>query len=82
MKIKPAVELLSPSTMLDYATLCSWTLARAHPRSGDPAMRAGYTGKGDVFDKAVAAIGKAYADQAEQDHALFDPRNGQDECPA
>jgi uncharacterized protein (DUF2252 family) len=71
MKIKPPVELFSPSALLDYATLCGWTLARAHARSGDPAMIAGYIGKSDVFDKAVAAFSKAYADQAEQDHAVF-----------
>ena len=71
MKIKPLVELFSPSTMLDYATLCGWTLARAHARSGDPAMMAGYMGKSDVLDQAVAAFSKAYADQAEQDHAVF-----------
>ena len=39
--------------------------------SGDPAMMAGYMGKSDVFDKAVASFGKAYADQAEKDHAAF-----------
>jgi hypothetical protein len=71
MKIKPLVELFNPSTMLDYAMLCGWTLARAHARSGDPAMMAGYMGKSDVFDEAVAAFGKIYADQAELDHAAF-----------
>jgi hypothetical protein len=32
---------------------------------------AGYMGKSDVFDKAVATFSKTYADQAEQDHAAF-----------
>jgi len=72
MKIKPPVELFSPCAMLDYATLCGWTLARAHARSGDPAMIAGYMSKSVVFDKAVAAFSKAYADQAEQDHVVFE----------
>ena len=71
MKIKPLVELFNPGTMFDYATLCGWTLARAHARSGDPAMMAGYMGKSDVVDKAIAAFSKAYADQAEQDHTAF-----------
>jgi uncharacterized protein (DUF2252 family) len=71
MKIKPLVELFKPVGLLDYASLCGWTLARAHARSGDPAMIAGYMGKSEVFDKALAAFGKAYADQAEQDHAAF-----------
>jgi len=71
MKIKPLVELFNPGTMFDYATLCGWTLARAHARSGDPAMMAGYMGKSDIFDNAIASFSKAYADQAEQDHAAF-----------
>lgn len=71
MKIKPLVEIFNPSTMFDYAMLCGWTLARAHARSGDPAMIAGYMGKSDVFDKAMATFSKLYADQAEQDHADF-----------
>jgi uncharacterized protein (DUF2252 family) len=71
MKIKPQVELFTPATLFDYATLCGWTLARAHARSGDPAMIAGYTGKSDVFDKALADFSKAYADQAEKDYAAF-----------
>jgi uncharacterized protein (DUF2252 family) len=71
MKIKPLVELFKPVDMFDYAGLCGWTLARAHARSGDPAMIAGYMGKSDVFDKALAAFGKIYADQTEKDHASF-----------
>jgi len=71
MKIKPVVELFRPIGLFDYARLCGWTLARAHARSGDPAMIAGYMGKSEVFDKALAAFGKTYADQTEQDHAAF-----------
>lgn len=71
MKMKPLVELFNPATMFDYAMLCGWTLARAHARSGDPAMMAGYMGKSDVFDKAIASFSKLYADQAELDHAAF-----------
>lgn len=71
MKIKPMVELFNPVTMFDYGTICGWTLARAHARSSDPAMIAGYMGKSDVFDKAIAGFSERYADQAEQDHAAF-----------
>jgi len=71
MKLKPLVEVFNPSTMVDYAALCGWTLARAHARSGDPAMIAGYLGKSDVFDRAVWDFGLSYADQAEKDHAAF-----------
>jgi hypothetical protein len=71
MKMKALVEVFNPTTMLDYATLCGWTLARAHAKSGDPAMIAGYLGKSDVFDRAIASFSEQYADQAERDHAAF-----------
>jgi uncharacterized protein (DUF2252 family) len=71
MKIKALVDVFNRTTMMDYASLCGWTLARAHARSGDPAMIAGYLGKSDVFDKAIARFAVAYADQAERDHAKF-----------
>jgi uncharacterized protein (DUF2252 family) len=71
MKMKPLVELFNPTTLLDYAELCGWTLARAHARSGDAAMIAGYLGKKDVFDRAVARFARSYADQSERDHAAF-----------
>ncbi len=32
MKIKPMVEVFTPSVMLEYANLCGWTLAHAHAR--------------------------------------------------
>lgn len=71
MKMKVLVEVFNPKTMLDYATLCGWTLARAHAKSGDAAMIAGYLGKSDIFDRAVARFSELYADQAERDHAAF-----------
>jgi len=43
--------------------------ARAHARSGDPAMIAGYLGSREVFDDAIVEFAAAYADQTEQDHA-------------
>ena len=71
MKMKALVEIFNRPTMMDYARLCGWTLAAAHARSGDPAMIAGYMGKSNVFDKAVARFSVAYADQAERDHSAF-----------
>jgi len=71
MKMKPLVEVFNPTTMLDYAGLCGWTVARAHARSGDPAMIAGYIGKSDVFDSAMMRFSVTYADLAERDHAAF-----------
>jgi hypothetical protein len=70
MKLAPLVELFTPSTMIDYAELCGWTLARAHARSGEPAQISGYLGKSDAFDKTIATVA-AYADQSERDHAAL-----------
>jgi len=68
MKIKPLVELFSPSVMNQYAEVCGWALARAHARSGDAAKIAGYLGKKEDFDEALADFAEAYADQNEKDH--------------
>jgi predicted alpha/beta hydrolase len=57
--------------MIQYAELCGFTLARAHARSGDPALISGYRDQSDSFDKAVAAFSLAYADQSEKDHAVL-----------
>jgi len=71
MKIKPLVEIFTPSVMLEYAALCGWTLAHAHARSGEPIKISGYLGKSDKFDQAIADFSVAYADQSEQDHAVL-----------
>lgn len=68
VKIKPLVEIFTPSVMLRHACLCGWILARAHARTGDPAVLSGYLGKSDKFDKALADFSVAYADQSERDH--------------
>ena len=71
MKIKPLVEVFTPSVMLQYAELCGWTLAHAHARSGEPAKISGYLGKSDKFDQAIADFSVAYADQSERDHEVL-----------
>jgi uncharacterized protein (DUF2252 family) len=68
MKGAAEVEKMSPRDFGDYADLCGWVLARAHARSGDPCQIAGYLGKGDAFDDALADFSQAYADQTELDH--------------
>jgi uncharacterized protein (DUF2252 family) len=71
MKGAAEIEKMSPDDLCDYAELCGWVLARAHARSGDPCLIAGYLGKGEVFDDALAKFARAYADQTEKDyHAL------------
>jgi hypothetical protein len=71
MKIKPLVEVFTPSDMLKYAELCGWTLAHAHARSGESTKISGYLGKSDKFDDAIADFSIANADQSERDHATL-----------
>src|SRR5215510_1734265 len=67
MKLKPLTELFTPLTMREYAKTCGWALARAHARSGSPGLIAGYLGKSEAFDEALADFAVAYADQNERD---------------
>ena len=55
-----------------YASWCGRALALSHARSGASAMLAGYMGKSDVFDEAIADFSMAYADQNEKDHAALE----------
>jgi len=71
MKVSAEIETFKPSTLVAYATLCGWTLARAHAKAGDAAMIAGYLGSGAQFDDALAKYSEAYADQAERDFRTF-----------
>jgi uncharacterized protein (DUF2252 family) len=68
MKIKPLVELFTPSVMIQYAELCGRILARAHARSSEPAMISGYLGRSHTFDDAIADFALAYADESERDY--------------
>jgi uncharacterized protein (DUF2252 family) len=65
------VEAMVPKSMAIYARMCGWTLARAHARSGDPVAISAYLGKKDVFDRALLAFSRAYADRNEADFALL-----------
>jgi uncharacterized protein (DUF2252 family) len=69
VKVKPLVEVYDPPTMTSYAEFCGWVLARAHARSGDPALISEYLGRRDRFDQAIADFADAYADQNQRDHA-------------
>jgi uncharacterized protein (DUF2252 family) len=64
-------SLADKSAMQRYASLCGWTLARGHARSGDRIAIGRYLGKGEVFDTAIADFGVRYADQAERDYQAF-----------
>jgi uncharacterized protein (DUF2252 family) len=61
-------ELIEEDALVNYAHLCGRTLARAHARSADPAVLAGYMGKSDAFDDALASFAMAYADRTQRDY--------------
>jgi hypothetical protein len=65
------LDNMIPSGMTMYGTLCGWTLARAHARSGDRVQIAAYLGKGDVFDQAIADFSVTYAEQNARDYAAL-----------
>ncbi|WP_405706364.1 MULTISPECIES: DUF2252 domain-containing protein [unclassified Streptomyces] len=53
----------------DYGRMTGALLARAHAHSADPRLLAGYCGKNDELDEAMATFAVAYADRSEADHA-------------
>jgi len=71
MKGAAHLDLMSRPDLVEYAGFAAWALARAHARTGDAARIAGYLGKNDRFDRAVADFSLAYADQNEADYAAF-----------
>jgi uncharacterized protein (DUF2252 family) len=62
-------EGMLPSGMEVYASLCGWTLARAHARSGDRIAIGAYLGSSDRFEQALAEFAETYADVNDQDFA-------------
>jgi uncharacterized protein (DUF2252 family) len=71
MRMKIDIQEMSKQDWFEYVKLCGWVLARAHARTGDPAMITGYLGKTEAFDKAIAMFAIAYADQTERDYTSF-----------
>jgi uncharacterized protein (DUF2252 family) len=71
MKASIPVEWLTGPSFSFYAWVCGSILARAHGRTGDGAVLAGYCGNSRVLDEALAAWAEAYGDQVEKDHALL-----------
>ncbi|MFJ6696616.1 DUF2252 domain-containing protein [Streptomyces sp. NPDC091272] len=55
----------------DYGRMTGALLARAHAHSADPELVAGYCGKNEEFDEAVADFAVTYADRTEADHAVL-----------
>ncbi|MFD8543622.1 DUF2252 domain-containing protein [Streptomyces sp. NPDC059649] len=55
----------------DYARMTGALLARAHAHSADPRLVAGYCGKSEELDEAIAKFAAAYADRTEADHTAL-----------
>jgi uncharacterized protein (DUF2252 family) len=68
MKIIPRIDLIAPR-LVEFATACGETLARAHARTGDPMAIDAYIGNGSRFTAAIGQFARRYADQNERDHA-------------
>ena len=64
-------ERLKGLALKEYALVCGEVLAKAHARTGDPAILHGYCGETDRLDRAIGRFAIAYADRAESDHAGF-----------
>ena len=71
MKASVDLTVLDATAFTAYATLCGGTLARAHARSGDPCVIAGYLGTGTQFDDAMADFARDYAAVNAADHAAM-----------
>ena len=68
MKTSAIIEDFEAADLRAYGRVCGWALARAHARSGDAAMIAGYMGASAAFDDAVGEFAMEYADQNERDY--------------
>jgi uncharacterized protein (DUF2252 family) len=68
MKIIPSIELIA-QRLVEFATACGGSLARAHARTGDPMAIDSYIGKGPRFTEAIGEFAHLYADQNDRDHA-------------
>jgi hypothetical protein len=71
MKLSAVIEDWDTGLLRQYARMCAHALARAHARSGDAAMIAGYMGSGQTFDDAVGEFATEYASQNRSDYRAF-----------
>src|SRR5262249_12263411 len=67
-RLGSVTEIVEENALLNYARLCGRTLARAHARSADPAVLAGYMGKSEAFDDALASFAMTYAARTQKDY--------------
>jgi uncharacterized protein (DUF2252 family) len=68
MKMSIIMEAMDKNSLKYYAKVCGHVLARAHARSADPALLAGYMGNSTTFDDAIAEFAMDYSAQTDRDH--------------
>jgi uncharacterized protein (DUF2252 family) len=71
MKSSIPMESLSGTPFNFFSKGVGILLARAHARTGDAAVIAGYCGGSDVLDEALADWAEAYGQQTVNDHAAL-----------
>jgi len=71
MKGTIALDSIDAAALTDYAGIVGHLLAKGHARTSGASMIAGYVGRSDKLDNAMARFGRAYADQTEADHAAL-----------
>ena len=71
MKLSAVIEDWDTGLLRQYARMCAHALARAHARSGDAAMMAGYMGSGQTFCDAIGEFAVEYSDQNRSDYRAF-----------
>ena len=70
-KASAEVSTFDAPLLRAYSSVCGWTLAHAHARSGDRAAIASYLGKSDAFDRSIASFALAYISRNRADHAAL-----------
>ena len=65
------LETITANGYKGLSSMCAWTLAHAHAKTGDRHAIAGYLGKNDSFGKAMVRYAALYADQSEADYEMF-----------
>ena len=62
-------DTIRPGRLRRVAAASASVIAAGHARSGDATELAGYLGRGEALDEAIASFAADSADQAERDHA-------------
>ncbi len=71
MKLSAIIGDWDASMLRQYGRMCAHALARAHARSGDAAMIAGYMGSEQTFDDAICEFATEYCSQNKSDYRAF-----------